>query len=169
MISSPHYPPELPVKCVGQQLQEVAKIPCKGWLIMTVFSFPKKNPYHWFLIGNLDSSFFELLSKREQPLSFISSEEQLLRELASSKPSLIFLEQNISWAEPFTLIDFLKEKLQAPQILILEKSLKSSQRHLVKKAYRAGVLEVLELPLKKEEWLESQALFMRICEKASRT
>ena len=107
------------------------------------------------------------MRKRTQPLSFISSEEQLLRELAYSKPSLIFLEENISWADPFSLLDLLNRTLQVPQIMILESSPRDSQNDVVKRAYQAGVLEVLELPLKKDEWSESLSLFMRISERTS--
>lgn len=134
---------------------------------MSVFVFPKKNPYHWFLIGNQDSSFSELLNQRGHPVSLIHSEEELLRELSLFKPSLIFLEEKISWVNVYGLLEMLNRLSEVPKVLVMEKSPKYQRKDTLKKAYQAGVLEVLELPLNQEEWLESLKLFMRLSHRIS--
>lgn len=128
-----------------------------------VIPFRRGNQSYCFLVGDESFQDNEIITLMNgYPLLPVHSEEDLRRALIFFRPSLILVRSNLSWGEPIDLISEISRVSQAPIILVLEKLSQRKEEVLIKKAYQAGIFDVLRSPLKREEVIETLNLPMRI-------
>jgi len=135
---------------------------------MTVLKFPIQNPFCCFFIGNPQSLLPAFLSLEGFVLLRIHSKEKLKEAFLEFKPGLIFVEESVDWIHALELLDRLKMMTEIPRVLLIKKSKENGQVDLVKKAFQAGVLDVLFLPTETDNLTESLCLYKKVAENFSR-
>ncbi|MBI4404041.1 MAG: hypothetical protein HY537_07765 [Deltaproteobacteria bacterium] len=85
----------------------------------------------------------------------LRSQEELRNFLLIERPDLIIVESNISWGEPIEIIREFHEKLAVPIVLVCDNTRSAKDKTLIKKAYSAGVHDVLFAPLRRDEIVEA--------------
>jgi len=72
------------------------------------------------------------------------SEEMFCQVNRALNPEIIFIQSDLNWVDSFELIDLLKRKYSAPILMLYKSSKTPRSKDSIKRAYQAGVLEVIE-------------------------
>lgn len=128
-----------------------------------VIPFRKGNRNYCFLVCDGDLPDTELLPLLTgYPVLPLHSEEELRRALIFFKPTLILVRSDLNWGNPIDLISQITQASQAPTILVLKKTGQKHEESVIKKAYQAGVFDILRLPMNRDDLIETLDLPMKL-------
>jgi hypothetical protein len=127
-----------------------------------VIPFRRRNASHWFYIcdeteqqGAIESIAFG------HGISSIRSKLEIQKAFHSLSPSLIIIRSDLKWTNPIDLVHSLSAFSTSPILLILPKRKTKKDEILIKEAFQAGIIDILEFPLG-EDAKETVQLVLRL-------
>lgn len=79
--------------------------------------------------------------------------------MQSFAPRAVFLDSQLSWANPLEVIREITAHEETPIVLLISQK---KQTHILKAAYQAGISDVLFAPYRREDILEALTVLLRL-------
>lgn len=131
-----------------------------------VIPFPGRTVSPWLYIGDVTASADFSGFSKGHPFYSVFSEEDLLKAMSLSRPAFVLIQADLTWSDPLQLISQLNQHTNSPILLLLKKQNSKKQEAFIRRAYQAGILDILYLPLQDSEVEEVLDLILRISKKA---
>lgn len=134
----------------------------KACVASNVIPFRRRNASHLFYVcdGTEQNSSIQLLSKGHH-LSSLCSLAEIHQTFYFFKPSLIIVRADLKWGNPIELIRTLNQLYSCPILLLFPRRKTSRDDLFIKKAYQAGIIDILQTPLA-EDANETIQLVLRL-------
>lgn len=132
-----------------------------------VIPFPGKTVAPWFYLTDHSLQENLLDFTKGYPVCPVFSEEDLLSTFSCTQPASIFIQADLTWADPIQLISRLSQFSRSPILLLLKKQKSKKQELFIRQAYQAGIFDILYLPLNNTEFEETIDLIRKISQKAT--
>lgn len=138
----------------------------KALVASNVIPFRRRNVSHLFYLcdGPKQDSAVHPISKGHQ-LSCLRSLNEVNQAFYFFKPSLIIVRADLKWGNPIELIRTLSQRYSSPILLLFSKRKTSRDDLFIKKAYQAGIIDILQAPLE-DDANETIQLVLRLSNRA---
>ena len=120
-----------------------------------------------FYINGSGSCLDLLHSFRHLQTVDIYSPQLLEASVLMRRPALILLEASIDWTDPIATIKSLNRLSDVPVVLLCDAQTKRRCPSLIKRAYAAGIFDVLFTPLSYEDLFETLEVLLKFRLKAA--
>lgn len=111
----------------------------------------RKGTHSGILYLSDEASYLPSLRKASgEEVTAITREESLTEFLSFAPPNIVIIESDLSWGEPLALIQHLHSRWSLSVVLLIENR-KTAPKAFIKKAYEAGISDVLYCPLDDDE------------------
>jgi len=129
----------------------------------------RKRPI-WYLFENSESrsefSGFSNDVQHSAQIVKVTSPEMFGQVNLFFTPELIFIKSNLDWTDSIKLIETLNKRYHSPLLMFFDPDQHRCEEEIVKKAYQAGVLEVINTKTKDQEISESISFALKVSKSA---